>query len=179
MDKQTIINKWKKKAVGKQWPLSYDELADVVLNSSPDIRMRIWIPYSLKYGLGNSIICEKPNSRLYPLPPTYEWTEFVAINDPLVNTSEKENLMSKEQEHIFALILAERGRQDLKWGSQRDHSNFRWLAILIEEVGETAKAILEGVKFEIGINEIVQVAAVAVCWLESLFYNQKEPQEGE
>jgi NTP pyrophosphatase (non-canonical NTP hydrolase) len=70
-------------------------------------------------------------------------------------------------EKVFALILAERERQDAKWGSQRHLAPLVWLAVLTEEIGEVAKAILEhepsGVR-----DELVQVAAVAVAWLSAL-----------
>jgi len=64
-------------------------------------------------------------------------------------------------------VKDERGRQDAKWGSQRDLPDRTWLAILVEEVGEVAKAMLEhddeGLK-----KEIVQVAAVAVAMIEAI-----------
>ena len=48
-----------------------------------------------------------------------------------------------------------------------------WHLILSEEVGEVAQAILEGTRLEMEDlikieGEIVQVAAVAVAWLEDL-----------
>jgi NTP pyrophosphatase (non-canonical NTP hydrolase) len=70
--------------------------------------------------------------------------------------------MTKEE----ALIRVERARQEAKWGEQ-NHDDARWLKILVEEVGELAKAMLEqddaGVKLE-----LVHVAAVAVAHLESI-----------
>lgn len=67
---------------------------------------------------------------------------------------------------VFDLIHKERVRQDAKWGPKNrliigDDSE-RHL-ILSEEVGEVAKAILEGDDVE---AELIQVAAVAVAWLE-------------
>lgn len=69
------------------------------------------------------------------------------------------------------LIYAERVRQNKKWGEQ-NHDDYRWLAILTEEVGELAQAILEG---EFGGThagtakaELVHVAAVAAQWLECM-----------
>jgi len=65
-------------------------------------------------------------------------------------------------------VLEERNRQDTKWGEQ-NHRDSVWLAILTEEVGEVAKAILEQkVCGSQAVNrEILQVAAVAVAWIES------------
>lgn len=45
-------------------------------------------------------------------------------------------------DRIIHLVRGERTRQDAKWGVQ-DHDPYRWHAILSEEIGETAKAILE------------------------------------
>jgi NTP pyrophosphatase (non-canonical NTP hydrolase) len=71
----------------------------------------------------------------------------------------------------FLGIIAERKRQDDTWGVQ-DHPAPIWLAILTEEVGEVAKIILcmhcqEELPEELK-DELTQVAAVAVAWLEKL-----------
>lgn len=62
-------------------------------------------------------------------------------------------------------ILNERVRQELKWGIQK-HEAPMWLTILVEEVGEVAKAIFEenpqGYR-----EELIQVAAVAEAAVES------------
>lgn len=63
------------------------------------------------------------------------------------------------------LVTAERAEQDAKWG-QQDHDDFRWLAILSEEVGELSKEMLEGGKH--AVKELVQVIAVGVAWLEAI-----------
>lgn len=70
------------------------------------------------------------------------------------------------QARVIDAVLAERRRQDAKWGVQR-HGPDGWLMILMEEVGEAAKAVLEGsgLKYH---DELIQVAAVAVAALESL-----------
>ena len=68
-------------------------------------------------------------------------------------------------------IRAERVRKDEKWGEQ-DHDPCYWITILIEEVGEAARAVLEGYcsGSELGrlTSELVQVAGVAIAFLESL-----------
>lgn len=76
---------------------------------------------------------------------------------------------------IYALIDAERDRQRDKW--DRPHA---WgsgdcsspnvadgvkAAVLAEEAGEVARAFLEGDATGL-TDELVQVAAVAVAWLE-------------
>lgn len=66
---------------------------------------------------------------------------------------------------IFDAIEEERDYQD----GLHDNTGLddgKWLAVLLEEVGEVAKALLEG--DDLGMNaELVQVAAVAVAWLET------------
>ena len=72
-------------------------------------------------------------------------------------------------------IDEERDRQDAKWGVQ-NHTPEWWLAILMEEVGELAQAILE-THFDNGTNlggtvnirnEAVQCAAVAMAMIECI-----------
>ena len=74
--------------------------------------------------------------------------------------------MNEIQEKILLQIKEERVRQDEKWGADRHLSNFLWLAILTEEVGEVAKETLENCT---GLrDELIQVAAAAVAWLEDI-----------
>lgn len=77
--------------------------------------------------------------------------------------------MNKDE--IVKLIIAERNRQDIKWGEQ-NHDVYKWLAILGEEVGEANKASLEDNYHEL-INELVQIGAVTVAMIESLERNRK------
>lgn len=74
-------------------------------------------------------------------------------------------------ENVLNLIRAELERQNNKWGEQ-NHDDYRWLAILIEEVGEAAQAILHdefgGSHAGTAKTELVHVAAVAVQWLECM-----------
>jgi len=84
------------------------------------------------------------------------------------------------QAKILQEISDERLRQDNKWGVQQ-HPDLYWLAILTEEVGEVAKELcdlaytLEHQSLDIFIydairekikKELIQVAAVAVAWIE-------------
>jgi NTP pyrophosphatase (non-canonical NTP hydrolase) len=82
--------------------------------------------------------------------------------------------MTREQ--IFTAIVAERSRQAEKWGDAHDWgigdcssdlvSPAVKAAVLAEECGEVARAALDGtVDLK---DELVQVAAVAVAWLEGL-----------
>jgi NTP pyrophosphatase (non-canonical NTP hydrolase) len=72
---------------------------------------------------------------------------------------------------VLAEVAVERHRQDAKLGEQ-NHLDFVWNAILGEEVGEVANAILEGTFSDAPLahvrDELVQVAAVAVAWVEAI-----------
>lgn len=79
--------------------------------------------------------------------------------------------MNREQ--IFELIDKERTHQDMKWGEQ-NHDSFVWMAILMEEVGEIANALIDSEKsYEDVLKETVQTAAVCVAFLECLDRNKK------
>ena len=70
-------------------------------------------------------------------------------------------------------ILAERAKQDKKWGEQ-NHDPYVWIAILTEEVGELAQATLHtefgGEKggIEKIREEAIHSAAVALQFVECL-----------
>ena len=79
---------------------------------------------------------------------------------------------------VYALVSAERTRQAEKW-----RGNHTWgagdcssgsiapivkAAVLAEEVGEVARAVLDRESDDRLRAELVQVAAVAVAWLEGL-----------
>lgn len=85
---------------------------------------------------------------------------------------------------IFAAIAKERDRQHVKFGidhtcASRAMHPYEKVAVLTEEVGEAAHAAIELARqgtniphvtatvYEL-IAELVQVAAVAVAWLESI-----------
>ena len=63
-------------------------------------------------------------------------------------------------------VLNERARQDAKWGEQ-NHAPHKWLAILLEEAGEAACAVLDGHRANYR-EEMVHVAAVALAALAAL-----------
>jgi hypothetical protein len=76
-------------------------------------------------------------------------------------------------------VLNERQHQDEKWGEQNHHP-VRWVGILAEELGEVAKHAIEldwksqggdSEQFHAIMDlrgEVVQLAAVAVAFLECL-----------
>lgn len=69
---------------------------------------------------------------------------------------------------IFNEISLERERQNIKWGDQSHHSNEKWMVILIEEIGEVAKDLLDGNEVDASV-ELIQCAAVIVQWLEIMY----------
>ena len=87
---------------------------------------------------------------------------------------------------IYADMQSERSRQDAKWGIQR-HKHGTWQLILSEEVGEVAQAALaemfdknrtEKQRGELR-SELIQVAAVAVAWIEHIDENARKAKEGK
>ena len=89
--------------------------------------------------------------------------------------------MSEQQKTIIDAILAERERQDKKWGEQ-NHVLPIWLGILGEEFGELCQAVNETVfnngtdlgGYENMKREAIQVAAVAIGFLECLQRNREK-----
>jgi NTP pyrophosphatase (non-canonical NTP hydrolase) len=79
--------------------------------------------------------------------------------------------MSIVQEQAIADVLTERARQDAKWGEQ-NLDPFAYLTVLVEEVGEFARAVIDmnwgGPAAGSLRAEAVQVAAVALAIVECL-----------
>lgn len=79
---------------------------------------------------------------------------------------------------VFAAIEAERVRQSIRWSpphawgqgdcSSSNVKSIVKVAVLTEEVGEVARAVLEHDEEQLRA-ELIQVAAVAVAWLEALW----------
>lgn len=70
-------------------------------------------------------------------------------------------------------VIAERKRQNEKWGYPQKNSPFEWASILTEEVCELAQATNDALMRQIKSNqtdkivhEAIQVAAVAVAIIE-------------
>ena len=75
---------------------------------------------------------------------------------------------TKRRKRIYQLIAEERQRQIDKWGDDRNLDPFVWLAVLSEELGEASQEVLKARSQEDLEKEIIQIAAVAVAWLEDL-----------
>lgn len=73
--------------------------------------------------------------------------------------------MKIDKQGFRFLIDQERASQLRIWGEQH-HSDDKWISILLEELGEAAKANNEKNDPEL-IMEIVQVAAVIETWVTS------------
>jgi hypothetical protein len=94
----------------------------------------------------------------------------------------RENMRNPTRE-ILAEIYNERFCQDEKWGVQ-NHLPEKWMNILMEEVGEASKNVLEAYPHGEAIyakenalkwwrKEMIQVAAVAVAAIECYDRNKE------
>lgn len=90
-------------------------------------------------------------------------------------------MRSEDIQDIIDLVIDELKRQENKWGIQ-DHHPEKWMAILMEEVGEASEAVLEAFPFKIQLKdreywlnryylELRQVAAVAISAMDCLDRN--------
>jgi len=72
-------------------------------------------------------------------------------------------------EKVIELVISERTFQDHKFGEiNKNNTPKDWLPILMEEVGEVAKAIQ--IKDYDNLRlELIQVAAVSIQWLEHIY----------
>ena len=76
--------------------------------------------------------------------------------------------MINHTDSVLSEVKEERSLQNLAWGEQ-DHNPFYWLAVLVEEVGEVAEALVRGHETTIQDyrHELIQVAAVSIAAIES------------
>ena len=99
----------------------------------------------------------------------------------------KDNAFKRRQrlQKAIDLIRGERRVQDEKWGDGRRNLAYTDkpdpgfnLAVLTEEVGEYAEALVEGRPPREVINELKQVAAVATAIIEQIL-RQEEAADGD
>ena len=78
-------------------------------------------------------------------------------------------MATRVQGRVQDAVLTERKRQDGLWGPVENltHTHDRWHALVIEEIGEAAKALNQGDMPQMMI-ELVQAAATIYSWLESI-----------
>lgn len=103
--------------------------------------------------------------------------QYVSEIDVQLNVNhDKDRAVSIQQWHLTFDVVTdisnERQRQDDKWGSQRDLTDEKWGVILGEEYGEVCRAVCEHDDAQLR-KELIQVAAVAVAWVEALDGNSK------
>lgn len=85
---------------------------------------------------------------------------------------------------VFAAIVAERARQERKWGQAHEHGKgscaspdvdeFVKVAVLTEELGEVARALMDNERENLK-TELVQLAACCAAWLELLTEEAQTP----
>lgn len=74
---------------------------------------------------------------------------------------------------VYNDLIHERDKQNKKWGAQH-HDGYKWLAILSEEIGESAQELLTETFGESGKGhgnlreELIHSAAVLVAWIEDI-----------
>ena len=104
---------------------------------------------------------------------------YLAGYDPLTYDDKS----GRYHDYSMARIHKEVQRQVELWGDQSRHDNLFWLGILMEEVGESAKAIIETSRdtdnLDHLIEEVVQVAAVATSWIDALMINKARKTRNE
>jgi NTP pyrophosphatase (non-canonical NTP hydrolase) len=76
-------------------------------------------------------------------------------------------MTNESEEKILSDVLAEIDRQDKKWGEGRTNETDLWCTVLMEEVGEVARAALEQDKENMR-EELLQVAALAIQIVDDL-----------
>ena len=80
------------------------------------------------------------------------------------------------REEIALAVLAERNRHECLFGPVQEEGkgSHEFLSLLVEEVGECARALNDGETRSRLEEELVQVMAVAMAWLESLDHRGAE-----
>ena len=68
---------------------------------------------------------------------------------------------------VLEAVLAERDRQDGKWGVQ-NHVDAWWNVIAIEEAGEAAREVYEQNEAKL-FEEVIQTCAVYFAWAEAIY----------
>ena len=86
--------------------------------------------------------------------------------------------------NVLREVMGERQTQRAKWGEQ-NCSDFEWVSIMVEEVGEACKeandlnfiAIDDATALPRLRAELLQVAAVAVAWVEAIDRRELKKQK--
>jgi len=87
------------------------------------------------------------------------------------------DLLLKDKDELIHMIFLEHLRQIKKWGIQ-DHTSFKWLACLPEEVGELSEAILycehhnDKELRENVVKEAIQIATLSLKIAEMFMHKE-------
>lgn len=95
-----------------------------------------------------------------------------------MNDLNTETLMKK----AIGNVTRERYHQNEKHPNSADLSPEKWLAVLAEEIGEASEHINDGTTmtdFDNYFNEVVQVAAVALRWVENEIWRLQQYHDAE
>ena len=89
-----------------------------------------------------------------------------------------------DRAEIIAEVFKERVRQDERWGPLSERIGYgldshQLLAVLVEEVGECARALNDGDGTARLECEIVQVIAAGILWLEALGLSNADAERSE
>ena len=103
---------------------------------------------------------------IHPTARLFDERKVSKVNEKMLDIYIKENYEMQLIGSAIKLVLRERKRQDAKRGSNRNLDDMTWLTILTEEVGESAEAILKNLPEK--VDEVVQITAVALAWLECI-----------
>jgi hypothetical protein len=92
------------------------------------------------------------------------YPNFMRGTSPAEALGERMDRLNATTQRAFDAVLAERGRQDAKWGmiEQNPHTFLNWLLLAKEELEEAAQATTTT---DI-LKEVVQLAAICVACLE-------------
>jgi len=101
---------------------------------------------------------------------------------PSVIVAKSESVAYQAAEAAINDVIRERGRQDGKWGEQ-NHDAGTWALVLLEEIGEWAKAELHskfgGPEANNRHTEAVHMTAVALAVIECMNRKQIRSEEKE
>lgn len=89
---------------------------------------------------------------------------------------DKETLKVLEEisaENMFRVMVGRESERQIELWGEQNHNDFVWNNILLEEVGEVAKAILEE-NDENLLEELAQCVAVIENWVKCIKRRQKE-----
>ena len=94
------------------------------------------------------------------------------------NSYPESEIPARNFRRISDEAIAEQIEQLRKWGYRQNQDDGIWLAVLVEEVGEVANAICDGGGTLEGVlnmrAELIQVAAVAMSWVDVIDHKLKE-----